>query len=757
MASTVRVVIGVVAVLLALLALPRQSADLLAGLIGVGRSGAGEVLRFHLALAAFALGAWYWARAVLSARFPEILMPNVRAGAEACAPVDEAAWEWLPRGLFAAAAACGVVTALRSGAWAQAALVVVWAAALLALLVKRRRWFGPRDDLAPQLRAQAGWECRWEIGPRCRQVLRLAPGGAFVAAAWLGLGCCVLAGAALGALGLDTEAVRRFVPAWPGLAALLGGVFPGPGALFLLTALALPPLALLGFAVDGWRLPERLRVVMHRPPVLLPLLLLAAVLPLLLPLHTVPTLPPAAGSVSPAMRAGLPQLFASWVQTCAPGGNGPVRPVIVAASGGAADAALWTARVLQSVQAALPPGPGRPAIFAISSVGGGALGAGAWVSLVAGQEAVIRCRTEAAVPPAPVSAADRALSRLGGDAVAPLFAGLLADDVPHALLGWLPVLFGDAAGGGDRAAAFAHGLGELWRRANQEPAGLPWTHGAVPFGDPYLRLFYTAGAHPRAGVPLWLVQTTDAATGRRVLFTPFASDTAATWPFRDSGDALATLGADVSISAVITNAARAAFLLPPGTLLPQRAGRPADDSPVSVIDGGYFDDTGLLTALELGSWLQGPEARAAAGGRQVEPILVEVSAVTDPALGGEAVVRCGSPRRNPATPGLAAPPRRLLGPVIGPDGPHADFAGVLERVARDRYCARAEKPSQAYFHFALQAPPQGSLPLNWVLSRPAAVWIWRHAMQSCDNALELARLAAVATGVVAPSSCALPP
>jgi len=761
MASTARVPVGAVVVLLLGLLLPAQTADLLAGLVDGGHCGLWPALCFHLALAAFAVSAWYWSRAVLAARFPELVMPNLLAGAEGFAKVDAVAWAWLPRILFLAAAASGVVAALRSAAWVQAGLVLVWCGPLLLGLVMRRRALGTRDDLAPQLRAQDGWAFRWELGMRFSQLLRLAPGGAGLAGVWMALGIAMLLGGVLAAFGFGTDTVRRVVPAWPGLAVLLGTGFPGPGGLFVATAFALPVATALSFAADGLRMPRPWGRLIRRPPVFLPLALMVAVVPAIVPLHGVRVVAPSRTALAPSVRKPLGDLFATWIKTCAPGDRESVRPVIVAVSGGASGAALWAARVLRDVETALPLGPGAPAIFAVSSVSGGSLGAGAWISTIAGQPEGQRCRTDPAAAPPPadgVTRADRALSTLGGDVLSPLLAGMLIDDVPHALFGWIPLAIGAAPSrGGDRAEALERSFEHLWHegglRASDDPAQRP-----MPFDRGFLDLFYGAGGTPRTGMPLWLPNATDSLAGRRVLPSAFASDNVRQWPFRDTGDALALLGADLPIATAIDNSARVAFLLPAGEMVPLR--RPHDltdrhyhERPTSVVDGGYFDNTGLLTALELARWLQGEEGRQAAGDRPVEPIIIEASADGVRAVGGENVVRCGGmPKDDPSAAGAAVTRPALLAAVIGPSTPRGDHAGLLERQVRDAWCARDGHPAQAYFHFYLHAPPEADLPRNWTLSDAAAAWIWRGSMQSCDNAQEMLRLRTVLTGQNPPAN-----
>ena len=405
-----------------------------------------------------------------------------------------------------------------------------------------------------------------------------------------------------------------------------------------------------------------------------------------------------------------------------------------------------------AVTAMLAEQAGAPAIFAVSSVSGGSLGAAAWISTLAGQPDGQRCRTDP-TPASPsaeqVTRADRALVMLGDDVLAPALAGMLIDDIPRALLGWIPVGAGlGILRGGDRGEAQERGFEMLWRQATRQawhdPAGRP-----LPFHRGFLELAYNGTGKPRAGMPIWLPNATDTESGRRVLPTAFASNEARQWPFRDTRDALALLGADLPISVVLHNSARSPVISPAGELAPLRlvrdlADRAHDEAPTSVVDGGYFENGGLLTALELAEWLQGPEASKAAGGRTIEPIIVQATADADRTVTGESVVRCGTPRDDPATSGPRTHQQPMLTAASGPTPPRDGLADALQRRVRDSLCPREGHPSQSWFHFYLHAPPRADLPMNWALSDSAATWIWHRALSATDNAAEMTRLRATA-------------
>ncbi len=840
LAITARVPIGAVLVLAFGLVVPDQTADMLTGMIDGGYRSLLPALLFHGALAFLSFSAWYWSRAVLSARFPDMVgrvpsapadapvsggtasgwLPRVvlpvavsvglvavlrardwlaadsplvwaipvlsifvaalfarhpaaaRAGTPAqdvVPSVDPVAWDWLPRVVFVVAAGAGLAAALRSSAWLHAGVVLVWAVPMLVYLVFRRS-SRPGGSALQSVQAKGLREFPAQIRPRLWQLLRMAPFGYGLAAGLLMLGLLPLIWSVAEALlGVDGW-VHRQVPAWHGLSVALGSFFPGPSGLLFAIALALPVVTALAFVADGLLIRPPLYELFPRPPVFLMIVLLVAFMPSVVSLHIVPVMH-GSGALVPGDRARLGVIFTDWIAAC-DGGNETqtVRPVIVAVSGGASRAALWAARVLRDVENAMPPqGPGMPGIFAVSSVSGGSLGAGAWISTLAGQPDGQHCRTDPATEPTAAGStatrADRGLSALGGDVLAAPLAAMFVDDVPRAAVGWLPAAYRrilldrDPPRGRDRARVLERSFERLWNDAT----GAAWngaTGRPLAFDRGFLEITYGADRKPRRGLPLWLPNSTDTIAGRRVIPAPFISDDPVQWPFRDAGDTLGLLGADLPISTAIHNSARFAFLSPAGELRSVHASSLVIDphhreQPVSVIDGGYFENGGLLTALELAEWLRGPQGRAAAGGRKVEPILIEVTADGERAVGGDKVVRCGGvPRDDPSTSDATGRPLQMLAPVLGLNASRGGHEGVLERDVRDAWC-----PRQAYFHFYLHAPPDADVPLNWTLSDTATTWIWLKAMGACDNAQEMSRLRAVATGRPADPSmpCVLTP
>ena len=330
----------------------------------------------------------------------------------------------------------------------------------------------------------------------------------------------------------------------------------------------------------------------------------------------------------------------------------------------------------------------------------------------------------------------------------PLRVGTILDDSARALLAPLVLLTGvPVPRGGDRAEALERGFSRAWGH----PDGAPGWHG---FEENFLSFFYRADAGWRDGMPIWMANGTDVRNGQRLLTSPvrpLAGEARATgvvddpgWPFWSAGDVLDLLGRDVPLSTAIHNSARFPLLSPTGAVTPPHPvtdpaahgyGRPAPQ----IVDGGYFENSGLTTALELARWLRGQRAH----GRPVDPVIVLVTADAEPAIGSDEVARCASgPAFAPDADGTGAEVAQIVAPVATlfatRDG-HATYA--LER-ARHAFCGtRGDPTSRRFFHFYLHAPPGGeAIPLNWTLSAHTAAAIWRGMRD--DNRVELAALRA---------------
>jgi hypothetical protein len=275
----------------------------------------------------------------------------------------------------------------------------------------------------------------------------------------------------------------------------------------------------------------------------------------------VATVPDERPTVAAAARAWYEQAKAAYAKA---DGQGAVPMLIVAAAGGGIRSAYWTATILERLEEDLAAEGGMsPYLFGISGVSGGSVGAAAFEAALAQREEAM-CRVGDAV-------CREATEFLTEDFLAPAIASLIFMDTPSS---FLPDLGLD-----DRGAV-------LERSFEQASRGLL----ARPFLS-FFRLRKDAVANKEPGSSWWrpilLLNATHEETGKRIITGHVLIERGV---FLDSFDALHVLGKDVRASTAAHNSARFTYVSPPGDL-GNRNG--------SVIDGGYFENYGALSALEL--------------------------------------------------------------------------------------------------------------------------------------------------------------
>ena len=740
---TVRAPLSVIVLAGIAVVLPPQSRDMLAAL-GDGDVVLSETVVFYLALAFLTFSGWYWSRALISARFDVPYTDEGRAKLAATETrLDVFAFDAVPWLIFMLAGLVGLGLIVRSGVWHALWFLLAWLA-VYAVFRPTRMKHGARQPLRLVRSNQIGYRAigggpqrsttslsRWwhEIPMHWRMLRNRAPGGPWAASTFVGVALLLFIWGAAASFVTFEEPVES-------LPILLARLFTGPSAALVCLALMIPPLSVLTFLADGFRIEFTIKARStgpSRPPVMGFLLLLTAATPYLFHLHTVRVietdLPP---------RQSLATFFKQWAEACAPR-QGPVRPIIVAVSGGASRAAVWGAQVLQKVEEAQVPG--GPAVFAVSSVSGGSLGVAGYMALLARMKDEERCGESRDARRKHIALL--ATAPLGDDVLSALLAGWLAVDIPRSLLSIFaaPIRFfvGEQPRGGDRAEAIERAFEQAW---DKEWTGEP----RARFKEPFLSLFYDDKQALRRGMPLWIANGTEVQNGSRLLTVPVDKTD---WPFRASRDVLALLNADVAISTAINNTARFPYLEPSGELLqrkfPRKESRSLTDracdqvrfcsrAQAEIIDGGYFENEGLQTALELAAWLT-VEGKKIVNGREVWPIIVQATADGVAALTLRDVMRWNSPPQDPGEARLVSPSLQLLAPIAGLYNVRGGHSAVLLRAARDAY-------GTSFVHFMLPGHGDRDVPLNWVLSADTASFI-RHAIRAphvLENAVELERM-----------------
>jgi hypothetical protein len=269
------------------------------------------------------------------------------------------------------------------------------------------------------------------------------------------------------------------------------------------------------------------------------------------------------GSAPPDLSA----VFSSWV-TRAPGDAGEPVPVIVAAAeGGGIRAAYWTSMVLHHL-ADIPDAdvmfPRR--LFAISSVSGGSFGAAVYAGLR---------RDPTSTPPR----AQIASAILQERFLAPMVAKWVSGD----LLQWfLPLPIRRF----DRSSAMETAFAASYREHVQH--------------DSMVEPFTAFRPLDSDDVPVLLLNSTSVQLGRRIVASPYA------WPLSDVSveeqdpvDFHSLTGRDVSVATAVHNTARFPYISAAGRLRAKNG-----ENLGHLVDGGYFENTGADTLIDLLRYLK---------------------------------------------------------------------------------------------------------------------------------------------------------
>ena len=260
-------------------------------------------------------------------------------------------------------------------------------------------------------------------------------------------------------------------------------------------------------------------------------------------------------------------VFSSWV-TRAPGEPGKPVPVIVAAAeGGGIRAAYWTSLVLHHL-ADIPDAdvmfPRR--LFAISSVSGGSFGAAVYAGLR---------RDPTSQPPRPQIASEILQERF----LAPMVAKLVAGD----FLQWfLPVPIRSFDRSSAMETAFAAAYNEHVHH------------------DSMVEKFTEFRPERADDVPVLLLNSTSVQLGRRIVTSPYP------WPLSDVSveeqdpiDFHKLTGRDVSVATAVHNTARFPYISAAGRLRAKNG-----EHLGHLVDGGYFENTGADTLIDLLRYLK---------------------------------------------------------------------------------------------------------------------------------------------------------
>ena len=390
-----------------------------------------------------------------------------------------------------------------------------------------------------------------------------------------------------------------------------------------------------------------------------------------------------------SMRRQVDEHLDAWLESRAARGElragTPFPLFLVAAEGGGIRAAYWAGIVLAKLQDESASRFGRH-LFALSGVSGGSLAGATFAALMAdaGSDTLARSQCAREHPAAMYQSCVRAMLRQ--DYLSPTLGYLLYPDMLQRLL---PFRMPSA----DRARAMEQGWEHGWRKAT----------GSERFAQRFDTLWSEDGA---LDVPSLLLNATLVDGGNRVI----ASDLVIDGRFPDAYDAFDPMLdlRQMSLATAVHNSARFSYISPAGTVSGcQRNGRAAVCEAGQarypwgrVIDGGYFENSGVESVRDLLFAMRPMLERWRARGFVIEPVVMVIS----------------------NSPGAMAPSGRLA-----PLAARLDMTFLSEllapplglfntRAARATFAVSAERRDdpQRFLWFGMQA--NNDTPLAWALA-----------------------------------------
>jgi hypothetical protein len=373
--------------------------------------------------------------------------------------------------------------------------------------------------------------------------------------------------------------------------------------------------------------------------------------------------------------------------------------ILVAAEGGGIRGAAWTAVVLSRLTAMLDTQQhieGEPLfpryIFAASGVSGGSLGLATYAGMLA--------------QPSPTQAATlegRAQEMLSHDFLAPTLANAFFADFTQR---WLP-----GAWLNDRSRA----LTRAWESAARK-------QGVSAFAEPFAALYESAAGKAAPAVPALFLNSTTVNEGRRFIQHPFQPiATPQRQPWTAGFDGSSWLDPRVPLSEVVLNSARFTYVSPAGTLETAQPNPPVPGR-LQLVDGGYFENSGTTTLLEVMRLL-----RARAHQRHLSLRFLVIHISNDPQMTDFIDRHDPShplPLYSTACPPLPGPVRSSVrGEAIAPLDALLDTRSARGEYARVQLL-NALKPDDAdpaqgdmLWHFRL-CRGNYPIPLGWTISTP---------------------------------------
>ncbi len=365
---------------------------------------------------------------------------------------------------------------------------------------------------------------------------------------------------------------------------------------------------------------------------------------------------------------------------------------VVATEGGGIRAAYWTAAILGELQDKNPNF--APHLFAISGVSGGSLGAAVFDALLAEPS------------PSAFKFKDKADDILGQDFLSPALASMLYPDFVQRFLPFPVPHF-------DRGRALELGWEKGWRD----------TMSNNRFAASFVDLWSQS---PREWMPALFLNGTSVEIGNRIITTNLRV-TDAFLDAEDAADKLSQYGlpatkaaCNIPLSTAADMSARFTYVGPAGCF----------PNGSHVVDGGYFENSGATTALEIVMRIKDVCRVEKITNVDVKVIMIS----NDPRKGSLAIAPAKpGPSPSPSPPQRSAPvttQAEFLGDLTAP--PEAllntrDARGIyaVRAIAREQRRSKAGETegmplrTKDIVYFGLR-DTDVPLPLGWMLSREAA-------------------------------------
>ncbi|MBA3830588.1 MAG: patatin-like phospholipase family protein [Chthoniobacterales bacterium] len=382
--------------------------------------------------------------------------------------------------------------------------------------------------------------------------------------------------------------------------------------------------------------------------------------------------------------------------------NRPFHPLfIVATEGGGIRAAYWTATVLGKLQDGDPSFADH--IFAISGVSGGSVGAAVFDALVADGTK-------------PGEFERRGQEILGVDFLSPAMAAMLYPDFLQRFIPF-PVPYFDRGSW----------LEKSWEKAWRETAAKGGGKMSNRLAEPFLDLWQKKSVDY---VPALFLNGTSVEVGNRLIASNLLIDN----NFLDAEDAADKLSPekqhderrhpqiDVPLSTAAHNSARFTYVSPAGRF---------DEDGTHVVDGGYFENSGAATALDILREVETELCRDKSGSLGV--VVPRIIMISNDPLGIASGSRKMSQTKSTLREAKQHKPGTFLVDILAPlqtlfstREAHGSYSqkeitleqqNVCERVAYSIGVSGADQQGPYFFSLAPATVP---LPLGWMLSNGAA-------------------------------------